>query len=71
MRGDLFNKVHGPIVHERLLETNQMSPYPIHVLDAKPKPLLVDGWRERHAEEKAADQIRSQPKATKPNASKN
>ena len=53
MRGDMFNKMHGPIVHERLLEMNQMSPHPIHALDAKPKPMIVYGWVERHAQDKA------------------
>ena len=53
MRGDMFNKMHGPIMHERLLEMNQMSPHPIHALEAKPKPMVVYGWIERHAQEKA------------------
>jgi hypothetical protein len=71
MRGDLFNKMHGPIAHERLLDINQISPHPIHALKTEPEPLIVYGWKERHAEEKAAEQARSQPKGQQSNASKN
>ena len=27
--------------------------HPIHALEAKPKPMVVYGWIERHAQEKA------------------
>lgn len=65
MRGDMFNKMHGPIVHERLLEMNQMSPHPIHALDADPKPMVVYGWVERRAKEKAEENAKSQQGKTK------
>ena len=55
MKGDLFNKVHGPTKHEQLMELNELSPYPITSLDATAKPLVIEGWRERREEEKAAE----------------
>ena len=66
MRGDLFNKMHGPIVHERLLEMNQMSPHPIHTLKTKPAPMVIYGWVERRAVEKAEEKAASEKKANQP-----
>ena len=69
MRGDMFNKMHGPIVHERLLEMNQMSAHPIHALEAKPKPMIIYGWVERRAEEKALEKATSEQNAAPPASS--
>lgn len=64
MRGDLFNKLHGPADHERLCELNGMSHLPIHMLDAKPAPLRVDHYfdewqQQQNAKKKALPRARN------------
>ena len=51
MRGDLFNKMHGPAAHNRLMELNQISHEPLCQLDAKAAPVIIDGWEERVKQE--------------------
>ena len=49
MRGDLFNKVHGPARHEQLCYQNQISERPIEALPDKGPKFDVEGWMERWA----------------------
>jgi hypothetical protein len=55
MRGDLFNKFHQPIDHERLCAINGFSPLPLSELEDKIEPMdlrkYVEDWK-REQEEK-------------------
>jgi hypothetical protein len=54
MKGDLFNKVHQPADHERLVIANGLSAARVETLPDKGEKFEVDGWLERVMKEKAA-----------------
>jgi hypothetical protein len=53
MKGDLFNKVHQPADHERLVIANGLSPAKVETLPDKGEKFEVDGWLEKVMKEKA------------------
>ena len=53
MKGDLFNKTHPPIDHERLVAANGLSGARVGTLPDKGDKFEVDGWLQRVMEEKA------------------
>jgi hypothetical protein len=71
MRGDLFNKMHGPAAHARLMEMNQISHEPLSQLSAKAEPIVIDGWAERvkaeaEAQKTSEAKAQSAPDARQP-----
>ena len=54
MRGDLFNKAHGPKTHQKLCEMNNIYSQKIQDIPIKTQPLKVDGWAETVREQKLA-----------------
>ena len=54
MKGDLFNKAHGPSTHMDLCELNSIHYQKIELLSEQPVMLQIDGWREKEAARKKA-----------------
>jgi hypothetical protein len=54
MKGDLFNKGHGPARHEELLEMNQITPFSIDAISEIPKDHRIYGWEKVVEAEKKA-----------------
>tara|TARA_B110000971_G_scaffold105983_1_gene108673 strand:+ start:457 stop:4788 length:4332 start_codon:yes stop_codon:yes gene_type:complete len=59
MRGDLFNKAHGPTKHEQLCEMNDIYPQKIQDVPIKTEPLKIHDWAEtvKQQKELAAAQV--------------
>ena len=53
MKGDLFNKIHQPADHERLVIANGISAARVDTLPDKGDKFEVDGWLDRVMKEKA------------------
>ena len=71
MRGDLFNKLHQPIDHERLTAACGMSNMPISHLPDKGEPFELESWLEKVREEASQSALRKGKKdAAKKNGSK-
>ena len=52
MKGDLFNKAHGPTRHEELCEANGIYAQRLALVPDDVCPLRVDGWCETIQEQK-------------------
>jgi hypothetical protein len=52
MKGDLFNKAHGPARHRELCKQNGIHYEEIDYIDEKAELLKVEGWPETVAEQK-------------------
>jgi hypothetical protein len=52
MKGDLFNKAHGPTRHEEMCEANGIYAQRLALVPNDVHPLQVDGWVETIQEQK-------------------
>ena len=52
MKGDLFNKAHGPARHEELCEANDIYSQKLDLIPDKSEYLKVDGWADTIAEQR-------------------
>ena len=52
MRGDLFNKAHGPDMHQKLCRLNGIHTVSIEHIFPEAEPLEIYGWPERVAKER-------------------
>jgi hypothetical protein len=57
MRGDLFNKAHGPTKHRELCEMNDIYPCRIEMVPVKTKLPQVDGWAETVKEQRRLEAL--------------
>jgi len=55
MKGDLFNKAHGPSKHQELCELNGVYSQKVSMVPDKVPELRVDGWAETVKEQKAQE----------------
>jgi len=46
MKGDLFNKAHGPSKHKELCEQNGIYPQKLSLVPDAYEELKIDGWAE-------------------------
>jgi hypothetical protein len=52
MKGDLFNKSHGPTRHEELCMQNDIWPQKLTLVRNEPVMLKIDGWAETVMQQK-------------------
>ena len=57
MRGDLFNKAHGPTKHRELCEMNDIYPCRIEMVPVKTQLPQVDGWAETVKEQRRLEAL--------------
>jgi hypothetical protein len=59
MRGDLFNKAHGPTKHQQLCEMNDIYSDKIELIPIKTQLLKIDGWAETVKEQRRLDALQN------------
>ena len=47
MKGDLFNKMHGPMDHERLCKLNGIYAEELRYVLDEPTMIQLDGWHDK------------------------
>ena len=65
MKGDLFNKAHGPSKHQELCELNGVYSQKVSLVSDKVPELRIDGWAETVKEQKAQENAVKDAGATK------
>jgi hypothetical protein len=60
MKGDLFNKAHGPTRHKELCELNGIYSQKLRMVPDRYEKLQVDGWAETVKEQKEREKQHSE-----------
>ena len=57
MKGDLFNKAHGPSKHKELCQMNDIHSEKIEFIQKKTEHLKIDGWAETVKEQRRLEAL--------------